>query len=134
MLQKIYDRGYSLFDFKPSNFLIDKNKEIYIIDFEFLHKYINKPSFLECYDLVGVPENFDLLYRPISKIPKGMKQFDVKWGSFTGIRYKELSKLNDPTISIKSLYRFYKLKARKLIMLVRRESEQRIRLIFRALP
>ena len=134
LLQKIYDRGYSLFDFKPSNFLIDKNKEIYIIDFEFLHKYIDKPSFLECYDLVGVPENFDLLYRPISKIPKGMKQFDVKWGSFTGIRYKELSKLNDPTISIKSLYRFYKLKARKLIKLVRRFSEQRIRLIFRALP
>jgi len=134
LLRKIYDQGYSLFDFKPSNFLIDKNKEIHIIDFEFLHKYTDKPSFFECYDLVGAPENFDLLYRPIIKIPKGKKQFDVKWTSFTGIHYEELSKLNDLAIYLKSLSRFYKLKTRKLIRLVRKKSEQKIRVFFRALP
>jgi len=134
LLHKIYDRGYSLFDFKPSNFLIDKYKDIHIIDFEFLHKYTNKPSFFECYDLVGAPENFDLLYRPISKIPHGKKQFDVKWGSFAGIRYEELLKLNDLSIYFKSLYRIYNFKVRKFIKLVRRISEQRIRVIIRALP
>ncbi|MGB5850305.1 MAG: hypothetical protein WBH40_17580, partial [Ignavibacteriaceae bacterium] len=134
LLRKIYDRGYSLLDFKPSNFLIDKNKKLNIIDFEFLHKYSNDIPFLECYDLVGAPDNIDLLHRPIIKIPPNKKQFDVRWGSFTGFRYEELSKLNRPQIYFKSLYHFYKLKARKLIRLVRRKSEQGVRVIFRALP
>ncbi|MGB5896179.1 MAG: hypothetical protein WBG58_18540 [Ignavibacteriaceae bacterium] len=134
LLRKIYDRGYSLLDFKPSNFLIDKNKKLNIIDFEFLHKYSIDLPFLECYDLVGAPDNIDLLHRPIIKIPPNKKQFDVRWGSFTGFRYEELSKLNRPQIYLKSLYHFYKLKARKLIRLVRRKSEQGVRVIFRALP
>ena len=134
LLREIYNRGYSLFDFKPANFLIDKSKEIYIIDFEFLYKYTNKPSFLECYDLVGVPENFDLLNRPISKVPKGKKQFDVKWGGFTGIQYEELSKLEYPTIRLKSFYRFYNLKLKKLIRVIQNFSKNGIRVIFRILP
>jgi predicted Ser/Thr protein kinase len=134
LLRKIYDRGYSLLDFKPSNFLIDKNKKLHIIDFEFLHKYSNHLPFLECYDLVGAPDNIDLLHRPIIKIPPNKKQFDVRWGSFTGLNYEELSKLDNPQFYFKSLYHFYKLKAKKLIRLVGKKSEQGVKVIFRALP
>lgn len=134
LLRIIYDKGYSLFDFKPSNFLIDKNKRIYIIDFEFLHKYTDKPSFSECYDLVGVPENFDLLNRPIIKIPKGKKQFDVKWGGFTGIKYNELLNLDNPFIHFKSMYRYYKVKIRKLLRLMQKKSKREIKVILKTLP
>ncbi|MCZ6703973.1 MAG: hypothetical protein O6940_13165 [Ignavibacteria bacterium] len=134
LLRKIYDRGYSLFDFKPANFLIDKNNDIHIIDFEFLYKYSDKPSFWECYDLVGVPENFNLMDRPIIKIPKGKKQFDVKWGSFTGVRFEELTKLNNPVTYVKSSFRFYNLKARKLKRLISKRSKRTIKKIFRHLP
>ena len=134
LLRKIYDRGYSLFDFKPANFLIDKNNDIHIIDFEFLYNYSDKPSFWECYDLVGVPENFNLMDRPIIKIPKGKKQFDVKWGNFTGVRFEELTKLNNPVTYVKSSFRFYKLKARKLKRLISKRSKRTIKKIFRHLP
>ena len=134
LLRKIFDRGYSLLDFKPSNFLIDKDKNIHLIDFEFLHKYTDKLSFLECYDLVGAPNNIDLLYKPIIKIAKGKKQFDLKWGSFTGVHYGELSKLDAPQIYFKSLYRFYYLKIKKLLRMIKNKGGRGIRVIFKALP
>lgn len=134
LLNKIFDRGYSLLDFKPSNFLIDKNKNPHIIDFEFLHKYENNLTFLESYDLVGAPESINLLHKPIIKIPPHKKQFDVKWGSFTGIRFDELSKLDSPWIYFKSLYRFYKLRAKKIVKVVRKKSELILRIIFKTLP
>ncbi len=134
LLREIYNRGYSLFDFKPSNFLIDKNHDIYIIDFEFLYKYSDKPSFWKCYDLAGVPENFNFMDKPIVKIPKGKKQFDVKWGSFTGVHYEELTKLSSPVIYFKSTFRFYKLKARKLKHLVSKKGGEIMKKIFSRLP
>jgi serine/threonine protein kinase len=134
LLRKIFERGYSLLDFKPSNFLIDKSKNIHLIDFEFLHKYRDKLSFLECYDLVGAPDNIDLLYRPIIKIPKGKKQFDVKWGSFTGISYEELSNLDNSQIYFKSFYRFYYSKIKKLLRMIKFDVGRRMKMIFRALP
>ncbi|MGD8307148.1 MAG: hypothetical protein PVF17_10880 [Ignavibacteria bacterium] len=134
LLYKIFERGYSLLDFKPSNFLIDRNKKLHIIDFEFLHKYRNNLTFFEAYDLVGAPESIDLLHKPIIKIPSNKKQFDVRWGSFTGINYDELSRLDSPQIYFISYYRFYKLKVKKLLKLVRRKSQRIFRAIFRALP
>ena len=134
LLRKIFERGYSLLDFKPSNFLIDKSKNIHLIDFEFLHKYTDNLSFLECYDLVGAPDNIDLLYRPIIKIPKGKKQFDVKWGSFTGISYEELSNLDSSRIYFKSFYSFYYSKIKKLLRMNKIKVGRRMRMIFRVLP
>ena len=134
LLRRIYDRGYSLLDFKPSNFLVDKNKNIHLIDFEFLHKYDKKPPFLECFDLIGPPTNIDLLNRPIVKIPKNKKQFDVKWGSFTGIRYNELSKIHSPQIYFKSLYSYYHLKIKKKLRILTTKYWQGIRVIFNTLP
>ena len=134
LLHKIYDRGYSLLDFKPSNFLIDKDKNIHLIDFEFLHKYTNKLSFLECYDLVGAPDDIDLLYKPIIKNSKGKKQFDVKWKSFTGIRYEELPKLDSMQIYFKSLYSFYYSKTKKLLRMIKINFGRRIIVIIKALP
>ena len=134
LLHKIYDRGYSLLDFKPSSFLIDKDKNIHLIDFEFLHKYTDKLSFLECYDLVGAPDNIDLLYKPIIKNPKGKKQFDVKWKSFTGICYEELPKLDGIQIYFKSLYGFYYSKIKKLLRMIKINFGRRIVVIFKTLP
>ena len=134
LLHKIYDRGYSLLDFKPSNFLIDKNKNIHLIDFEFLHKYTDKLSFLESYDLVGAPDNIDLLYKPIIKNPKGKKQFDVKWQSFTGIRYDELPKLDSIQIYFKSLYSFYFYRVKKLLRMIKINFGRRILVIIKTLP
>jgi serine/threonine protein kinase len=134
LLHKIYDRGYSLLDFKPSNFLIDKNKNIHLIDFEFLHKYTDKLSFLECYDLVGAPDNIDLLNKPIIKIPKGRKQFDVKWQSFTGIRYEELPNLDTLQIHFKSFYSFYYSKIKKLLRMIKIKVGLGIIVIIKALP
>ena len=136
-LKKIYDRGYSLLDFQPANFLMDKKRNLYLIDFEFLHKYNNKPSFMECYDLVGIPENFDILYTPIirfDEISEGMKQFDVLWGGFTNVYYDELLKLDDFSTYYKSFSRYYKMKIRKLLGFVLRGSKRGIKLIFRILP
>ena len=134
LLHKIFDRGYSLLDFKPSNFLIDKSKNIHLIDFEFLHKYADEISFLECYDLVGAPDSIDLLHKPIVKIPKGKKQFDVKWGSFTGLRYEDLSNLNTSHIYFKSFSRFYYSKIKKLLRTNKNKVRRRINMIFKALP
>ena len=33
ILRKVYDKGYSLLDFRPTNFLMDSKKKIYMIDF-----------------------------------------------------------------------------------------------------
>jgi len=107
---------------------------MHIIDFEFLYKYGNDLTFFESYDLVGAPESIDLLHKPIIKIPPHKKQFDVKWGSFTGVRYDELSKLDSPLIYFNSLYRFNKLRTKKLIRVVRKKSELALRVIFRILP
>jgi len=136
-LKKIYDKGYSLLDFLPANFITDKKGNLYLIDFEFLHKYNNKPSFMECYDLVGTPDDFDVLYLPITKNSgkhEEMKQFDVLWGRFTNVYYDELLKLDDFSTYFKSFYRYYKMKIRKLLGFVLRGSKQVVKLILRILP
>jgi predicted Ser/Thr protein kinase len=134
ILQKVYEQGYSLLDFKPANFLIDTRNNIYLIDFEFLHKYETKPDFLNCYDLVGIPNTIDKAYVPNYYIPKGVKQFDALWFDFTGVYYKELSKLDSIMLMIKSSYRFYKFRAKDLVNRFIRINKKAVKKIFRYLP
>ena len=134
LLGRIYDKGYSLLDFKPANFLIDRKKNIYLIDFEFLYKYKNKPTFMNCYDLVGFPESIDLLYRPDVDIPEDKKMFDIKWGQFTGISYDDLLRLNLLSTYIKSNLRFYNLRLKKLLTLILNKGINKIKVIHKAIP
>jgi hypothetical protein len=134
ILRKVYDKGYSLLDFRPTNFLRNKNKKLYLIDFEFLHHYEQKPSFLECYDLVGIPADFDPLRVPIVDVPEGEYQFDVLWGRKTGIFYEDLLRMNDFKTHLKSIVHFYRLKMKKLLSILKGKSLRGIKLIHRALP
>jgi len=134
ILRKVYDKGYSLLDFRPTNFLMDNKNKIYMIDFEFLHKYKNKPGFYQCYDLVGIPDRFNPLYVPITNVPKGEYQYDVLWGKRTGIYYDDLLKLNDVSTYLKSISRRYKLKTQKLLSLIQKEGMRGIKAIHRFIP
>jgi hypothetical protein len=59
-LGKLYDAGYAHLDFSPGNLIIDRDDGLRIIDFEFLHRYSDRPaSFEQSYDLVGLPPDFD---------------------------------------------------------------------------
>jgi len=134
ILRKVYDKGYSLLDFGPTNFLMDNKKKIYMIDFEFLHKYDNKPPFIQCFDLVGFPDNFNQLRVPITIVPKGEYQYDVLWGKRTGIYYNDLLKLNDYSTYLKSIFRRYKLKFQKLILLTNELGMRGIKAIHKIIP
>ena len=134
ILRKVYDKGYSLLDFRPTNFLRGKDKKLYLIDFEFLHRYDQNPPFLECYDLVGIPSDLDPLYIPIVDVPEGEYQFDVLWGRRTGIYYKDLLRLNDFRIHVKSIFHFFSMKMKKLLSIIKEESLRGIKILHKAMP
>ena len=50
----LYERGYAHGDFIPGNLLRDRREGVKVIDFEFLHRYEEKPAtFAQSFDLVG---------------------------------------------------------------------------------
>ena len=58
-IKSFYDNGYAIVGFYPGNIIITPDDKLIVIDFEFLHQYEVKPiSFLESYDIAGVPDNF----------------------------------------------------------------------------
>ena len=134
ILRKIYDSGYSVLDFKPDNFLISDKYDIYMYDFEYLYEYVDKPSFQECYDLYGIPDNIDLLYVPNNNIPKGKKQFDALWAQQTGVSFQELFELDDFSIYFKSFYRYYVSRIASKSLLVMENGKNAMKAIHRALP
>ena len=55
-----YELGYSLIDFHPANLIVDSKTGLKLTDFEFLYKYKTQPeSFEKCYDIAGIPDDFD---------------------------------------------------------------------------
>lgn len=64
----LYTEGYFLIDFAPRQVLIDAQGVLRVVDFEFLYPYEHKPaSFLESYDIAGVPRDF------AGDLPRGHK-------------------------------------------------------------
>jgi hypothetical protein len=67
-LKFFYDQGFAVIGFYPGNLIIDGNNKIKMIDFEFLHRYVDKPDhFSKSYDLAGVPRGFE------GDVPRGDK-------------------------------------------------------------
>ena len=90
-LYQLWKLGYAHIDLNPNNIIITRNGELKICDFEFLYKYENENvPFLESYDLVGVPSNFN------SDLPSGYKKRSLEdvWDGY--FCKKQLKKfLND---------------------------------------
>ncbi|CAN5908285.1 hypothetical protein BH23GEM7_BH23GEM7_19990 [soil metagenome] len=58
-LEALYEAGYAHMDFSLKNALFDRAGKLWVVDFEFLHRYERRPdSFEESYDVVGPPAHF----------------------------------------------------------------------------
>jgi hypothetical protein len=89
-LRQVYEAGYALVDASIDNLLIDRREGLKLIDFEFLHRYEQRPSsFAEGYDIAGCPRDFagDL---PVG----GSKNYRTHWQPYIGLSLDSL--LNDP--------------------------------------
>lgn len=133
-LKLIYDKGYSLLDFQPCNFVLDENDNLYLIDFEFLYEYKKRPVYLNSYDLVGIPKSLDPSITPNHHIPPGEFAFTALWYRFTGLIYEDLKKLDDFSTFLKSNLRFYKLKIRGRILRKLESAKNILKAIHSKLP
>lgn len=80
VLKQLFDAGYSLVDCHPGNLLMDESGEIWMIDFEFLYRYKNRPeAFHLSYDIAGIPDDFE------EEMPPGNPEYlRVPWRNAFG--------------------------------------------------
>jgi len=58
-LRQLYDAGYAVIDAHAGNCIFDADGKLWMIDFEFLHRYVERPgSFWQSFDIAGIPANF----------------------------------------------------------------------------
>ncbi|WP_024296946.1 hypothetical protein [Methylomicrobium lacus] len=58
-LRQLYDSGYAVIDAHAGNCIFDADGKLWMIDFEFLHRYAERPeSFWQSFDIAGIPPNF----------------------------------------------------------------------------
>lgn len=58
-LRQLYDAGYAVIDAHAGNCIFDADGKLWMIDFEFLHRYAERPgSFWQSFDIAGIPANF----------------------------------------------------------------------------
>jgi len=90
-LERVYESGYALIDATIDNVLVDRAEGLKLIDFEFLHRYDQRPAtFAESYDIVGVPREF------ADDVPAGgAKNYQRNWQPYVGLSLDSLQ--NDPT-------------------------------------
>lgn len=65
IMKFFYEEGFALVEFVPNNLIVTSEKELKVVDFEFLYQYEKKPeSFLDSFDIAGLPLDFkgDLPY------------------------------------------------------------------------
>ena len=93
-MQKIHDLGYYHGDFNPTNFLINKNNEIKILDTQAKKMGITK--YIAHYDMLTMQENYINMKYPYSKTPSyflalAVKKFKrLKWVSWIKEKKKKL--------------------------------------------
>jgi hypothetical protein len=58
-LQKLYEHGFAHLDCHPGNLIIEPSGAARVVDFEYLHRYTERPaSFEQSYDIIGPPAGF----------------------------------------------------------------------------
>jgi hypothetical protein len=58
-LRQLYDAGYAVIDAHAGNCIFDADDKLWMIDFEFLYRYTERPkSFWQSFDMAGIPANF----------------------------------------------------------------------------
>lgn len=83
--EEIYNHGFALLDFIPSNVLINHKEEVQLIDFEWLQKLDKPGSFDSGTVITGTETNTDF------DIPNGpAKSYKADWEPLTGVSYSEL--------------------------------------------
>lgn len=93
-MQTIHDLGYYHGDFNPTNFLINKNNEIKILDTQ--AKKVGITKYRAHYDMLTMQENYINMKYPYSKTPSyflalAVKKFKrLKWVSWIKEKKKKL--------------------------------------------
>jgi hypothetical protein len=83
VLRHLYDLGYAVIDCRPHNILVDRYEGLKVIDFEFLHRYEDRPaSFAASYDLAGIPAGFNGDLPVLLRAP-GWEQRWQPWAGLT---------------------------------------------------
>ena len=92
-VRTFHEHGFAHVDLSPSNLLLGPGGEVKIIDFEFMHRYRERPPVLErCYELAGLPEDFDGDRPDWGATDRG--GWDALWRHRVGLELKSL--LRDP--------------------------------------
>lgn len=92
-VRTFYDHGYALVDLTPANLLLDRRGAPRLVDFEFLHRYRERPpTFEQCYELAGLPDDFDGDRPDWGATARG--GYDVFWKHRVGLDLHSL--LHDP--------------------------------------
>lgn len=86
VLRSLFDRGYAHLDFSFQNVVIDRNNGFKVIDFEFLHRYEERPAtFEQSYDIVGPPVTFR------GDVPRGRpRTYEVMFEPHVGLTLEAL--------------------------------------------
>ncbi|HEX6938020.1 MAG TPA: hypothetical protein VF158_01315 [Longimicrobiales bacterium] len=92
-VRTFYEHGYALVDLTPANLLLDRRGAPRIVDFEFLHRYRERPAaFEQCYELAGLPDDFDGDRPDWGATARG--GYDAFWKHRVGVELDSL--LHDP--------------------------------------
>jgi len=89
-LRDVYDAGFAVIDASVDNILVDRNEGLKVFDYEFCHRYQQRPArFEDSYDVAGCPASFD------GELPiHGGNSYDRTWRPYVGLSLPSL--LNDP--------------------------------------
>jgi hypothetical protein len=83
----LFDRGVALIDFTPGNLIVTPTGHVFVIDYEFAHRYRERPAtFAESYDIAGPPPDFDGDL-PVDVYGLG---YDQAWLPYVGLTFEQL--------------------------------------------
>jgi hypothetical protein len=85
-----FAEGMALIDFTPANLIVTPRGRVYVVDFEFLHRYDVAPrSFAKSYDIAGPPADFDGDL-PVNAYGLG---YAAGWQPYVGLTFDQLARL-----------------------------------------
>ncbi|MGB0757156.1 MAG: hypothetical protein ACPGO5_01745 [Patescibacteria group bacterium] len=95
ILKCFYTQGYYLYDAHPVDVLVDTDRKVWLLDYEFYYAYKEKPiRFEESFDIVGAPDD-PRHDQPILSLTPKSKTYTRCWYPHIGLSLSSL--LHDPT-------------------------------------